>query len=163
MFVCTGNICRSPLAHRLLEKEAADRGLSDRLSVESSGTGGWHIGEDVDARMRRTAARRGVDLHHPARQLERRDLTDYDLLFAMARGHYRDIHRMGNGSLDGKLYVFRQFDPEVSSDGSLPAPRSAPDVPDPYYGGPDGFENVYDMVERTCRRIVDEIAAGSLP
>ncbi len=163
MFVCTGNICRSPLAHRLLEKELDERGFGDRVQVESSGIGSWHVGEDADSRMRRTAAAHGVDLHHPARQLSRRDVEQYDVLFAMDQGHYREILSLGGSTIREKLYVFRQFDPELTS-GEEPAPRKdAPNVPDPYYGGAQGFEDVFAMVERTCRRIVDRIAHGALP
>lgn len=162
MFVCTGNICRSPLAHRLLEKELDERGLSDQVQVESSGIGAWHVGEDADSRMRRTAGKHGVALHHPARQLTGEDVSDYDVLFAMAQGHYGEILSLSGAGVRGKLYVFRQFDPELISDTPL-SRRDAPDVPDPYYGGAQGFEDVFAMVERTCRVIVDRIAQGVLP
>lgn len=163
MFVCTGNICRSPLAHRLLEKELDKRGLSDQVEVESSGIGAWHVGEDADSRMRRTAGKHGVELHHPARQLSRQDVADYDLLFAMDQGHYRKIISLSGEDIRYKLYVFRQFDPGVSSGDHPISQKHAPDVPDPYYGGPQGFEDVFVMVERTCRVIVDRISQGTLP
>lgn len=171
MFVCTGNICRSPLAHRLLEKELDERGFGDRVRVESSGIGAWHLGDDADPRMRRTAAAHGVELHHPARQLGVQDVDQYDLLFAMDHGHYREILSLaGSGGGPGagpavreKLYVFRQFDPELTSGDELLPRKMAPDVPDPYYGGAQGFEDVFAMVERTCRGIVDRIAKGALP
>lgn len=163
MFVCTGNICRSPLAHRLLEKELDERGFGERVLVESSGIGAWHVGEDADSRMRRTAARHGIALHHPVRQLKKRDVTAYDVLFAMDQGHYREIISLGGADVREKLYVFRQFDPEITS-GEEPAPRKmAPDVPDPYFGGAQGFEDVFTMVDRTCRAIVDRIAQEALP
>ncbi len=163
MFVCTGNICRSPLAHRLLEKELDQRGLSDQVEVESSGIGAWHVGEDADSRMRRTAGKHGVALHHPARQLSRQDVADYDLLFAMDQGHYREVISLSSEDIREKLYVFRQFDPEVTSKGQPLLRKHVPDVPDPYYGGAQGFEDVFTMVERTCRVIVDRIAQGTLP
>ena len=169
MFVCSGNICRSPLAHRVLETQAAERGLA--VSVESSGTGSWHVGEEVDSRMRATAARRGLTVSHRARQLSRSDVERYDLLFAMGGNHYRDIVSLGRrGGADDiaqRLYLFRQFDPGATRrNGStlLPIPpEAALDVPDPYYGGADGFEEVYRIVERTCGTILDAIADGSLP
>ncbi|MFW6227960.1 MAG: low molecular weight protein-tyrosine-phosphatase [Alkalispirochaeta sp.] len=166
MFVCSGNICRSPLAHRMLEHQARTRGIGDLLSVESSGTGAWHLGQDADPRMRRTAAGHGLVFHHPAQMIDHRDLVEQDILFAMDRGHYREIramarHRSTDG-IEGKLYLFRQFDPAVSGNGILPL-EDAPDVPDPYYGGNDGFEEVYRIVERTSGRILDEIEAGRLP
>jgi protein-tyrosine phosphatase len=163
MFVCTGNICRSPLAHRVLEKILDERGLSDRVAVESSGTGAWHVGEDADSRMRATAARHGLPFHHGARHLTRREVESYDLLFAMDRGHYRHILGMADGDVGERLYVFRQFDPELTGGGDRLSVDRAPDVPDPYYGGADGFEAVYAMVERTCRAIVDHLEAGTLP
>ena len=153
MFVCSGNICRSPLAHRVLEHHAACREMASTIKVESAGIGAWHVGEDADPRMRETAARHGVPLTHAVRRLHDRDIRDYDLLFAMDRGHYRAIDRRSAGrDLDGVLHLFRDFDPE----------RSAPDVPDPYYGGHDGFELVYRIVDRTSTAILDEIAAGTL-
>jgi protein-tyrosine phosphatase len=161
MFVCSGNICRSPLAHRMLEHQARERGLDHLIEVESSGTGAWHVGEDADPRMRRTAARHGLTLHHPARAFRTGDLTDRDIIFAMDRGHYREIRALARGDLPG-LYLFRQFDPDYADDGIGPV-ENAPDVPDPYYGGDNGFEKVYRMVERTCRRILDEIEKGALP
>src|SRR6056297_2089726 len=95
MFVCSGNICRSPLAHRMLEQQARERGMATHMTVESSGTGAWHVGQDADPRMRKTAAAHGLILHHPAQMIERSDLVDYDVLFAMDRGHYRQIRAMG--------------------------------------------------------------------
>lgn len=163
MFVCTGNICRSPLAHRVLEHVAEERGIGDTIAVESSGTGGWHIGENADSRMRKTASRHGVVLNHRARRLRRQDVDRYTILFAMARSHYREIERMAPAIGEGTLYLFRQFDPAVMEGGVPLPPREAPDVPDPYYGGPEGFEEVYEMVERTCREIVDRLADGRLP
>lgn len=179
MFVCTGNICRSPLAHRVLEHRARERGLHDSITVESSGIGSWHVGEDADRRMRATASRHGVPFNHPARALSRSDLDSYHVIFAMGAEHEREIvsrlrrigrvpdadtsDRGGIRTPAGTLYRFRQFDPVViGPDGTAPAPRElAPDVPDPYYGGPEGFEEVWEMVDRTCSVILDSIAAGS--
>lgn len=159
MFICSGNICRSPLAHRVLEHHAARRDMATAVAVESSGVGAWHVGEDADPRMRETAGRHGVRLHHEVRQLHDRDVRDYDLLFAMDRGHYRDIRRRARGrDLDGVLHMFRDFDPQAQPE----ADGLAPDVPDPYYGGRDGFELVYQIVDRTSNAILDAIAAGTL-
>lgn len=149
----------------MLEHQARERGLSDRISVESSGTGAWHVGQDADPRMRKTAARHGLVLHHPARMIERSDLADRDILFAMDRGHYREIRAMGRHVFETgeapQLYVFRQFDPVVGG-GEIAPLEDAPDVPDPYYGGRDGFEHVYEIVERTCHVILDMIEEGRL-
>ena len=160
MFVCTGNICRSPLAHRVFEQQARKRRLENQFEVESSGIDHWHIGENADSRMRRVAKEHGVLLHHRARQITASDIEEYDVIFAMSAGHLRSIRSMAPGSahdLEGRLFLFRQFDPEVAG-----ATRP-PDVPDPYYGGTNGFEEVFQIVERTCEAILDEIEAGRLP
>lgn len=167
MFVCSGNICRSPIAHRLLEARARERGIGEDLLVESSGTGSWHVGEDIDVRMRRTAARHGLEIHHRARELTRRDLAEYDLLFAMAHSHLRELNAVAGRMTDGaairdRLRLFRQYDPAAGGEIPIPAER-APDTPDPYYDGLERFEEVYEIVERTCGRILDEIQAGRLP
>jgi protein-tyrosine phosphatase len=150
----------------MLEHQARSRGIDHLVSVESSGTGAWHVGQDADPRMRRTAAKHGLVFHHPAQMIDERDLVERDILFAMDRGHYREIRAMarhrGTDGMEEKLYMFRQFDPGISKNGVLPL-EEAPDVPDPYYGGTDGFEEVYRIVERTSARILDEIEAGRLP
>ncbi|TVR73982.1 MAG: low molecular weight phosphotyrosine protein phosphatase [Spirochaetaceae bacterium] len=159
MFVCTGNICRSPLAHRLLEKQASDRGVADRIEVESSGTDHWHVGEEVDSRMRSTAAAHGLKLNHRARQIEPEDLREYDLVIAMGAGHLRAVrslaHRAGVSNAP-EPRLFREFDPLVAGT------RKIPDVPDPYYGGDSGFEEVYRIVERTCASLLDALQEGRL-
>lgn len=161
MFVCTGNICRSPLAHRMLEKLARERGMGDQIHVESSGTDHWHVGEEADSRMRRTAAAHGLKLSHRARRLTREDMDRYDLVIAMGSGHLRSIRSLTggrdgarNGSRNAHVRLFREFDPAVDD------PARAPDVPDPYYGGPDGFEDVYRIVERTSNALLDAIEEG---
>ncbi len=152
----------------MMEHHARERHLEERVEVESSGTGAWHVGEDADGRMRRVAARHGLVFHHPARQLSRTDLSEGDLIFAMDRGHYREILAAGRHTsineddLRSRLYLFRQFDPDAAETVPLPVDET-PDVADPYYGGDRGFEEVYRIVDRTCTRILDEIEAGRLP
>jgi protein-tyrosine phosphatase len=159
--VCTGNICRSPLAHRLIEKRAAERGIARSISVESSGTGAWHVGEDADSRMRRTAARHGLDLHHRSRQMGRDDLESADIVLAMSPGHVRELRalaRRGDTEIDGKLLLLRQFDPAIGGDAANPIDRArAPEVPDPYYDGDDGFERVFEIVNRSVDLFLDYI------
>ncbi len=155
LFVCTGNICRSPLAHRVLEHRAAERGVREKVQVESRGIGAWHVGEDTDPRMQETAMRHGINASHTAAQLSLRDLQDYDLIFAMDRSHLADLRRMAGrapnaADLRPRIRMFRDYDPEVVQDL---------DVPDPYYGGIDGFENVFAMVDRTCAAILDSLFA----
>ena len=165
--VCSGNICRSPLAHRVIEKLAAERSLAGRLEVESSGTGAWHVGDDADPRMRKTAAQHGLTLHHRARKTSQRDLVDADILLAMGPDHVRELTSLARRSgidLDGKLYLLRQFDPDLGATaGTRLEIDRVPEVPDPYYGGDGGFEEVYAIVVRSARVFLDQIGAGALP
>lgn len=152
MFVCLGNICRSPLAHAVFRKLVDDRNLSDRYEVQSSGTCAYHAGEQSDSRMRMTAQERGVVIKHRARQILRCDLEEYDYIFAMDRNNYRNIKRLSaNEELLSRVRLFRDYDPEGPGD-----------VPDPYYGGQDGFNDVYKIVERTCSNILDLMERGEL-
>lgn len=147
MFICSGNICRSPLAHAVFEDMVRSRGLVDRISVESSGTGSWHVGENADPRMRKTAAGHGIRLDHPARHLRPADLESCDLLLTMDRQNFRDAQDLARNPAErDKVRMFRDFDPDGPGD-----------VPDPYYGGPDGFETVWTIVARTCRALLDEV------
>lgn len=147
LFVCLGNICRSPLAEGVFRRLVVKEGLSDRIEVDSAGTGAWHVGEQPDRRMRSTAESHGVSLDAiRARRVEAADLVDFDYVFAMDRENLRDLRRLAGRSEDS-IALFRAFDP-VDGD---------PDVPDPYYGGTDGFERVFEIVERTSRSILDHI------
>jgi len=149
LFVCMGNICRSPLAEGLFRKVVQDRGLADRIEVDSAGTGSWHVGEPPDRRMQETALRHGVDLSdQAARQFEAEDLDAFDHIFVMDRDNLNDVLYLDRDERSGgKVRLFREFDPE-------------PDdfqVPDPYYGGDGGFENVYSIVERTANVLLDRL------
>ena len=153
LFVCTGNICRSPLAHAVFAQIVEQDGIGLQFLLESAGTHGYHIGEDADPRMRETAARHGYAFSHPARQVRASDLEEYDLIFAMDRGHYRHLRAMTtDDSQLAKIRMYRDFDPEGSGD-----------VPDPYYGGQRGFEEVFDMVLRTSRSILEALQNYELP
>ncbi len=147
LFVCTGNICRSPMAEGILRHLLDSRGLSDRFRVDSAGTDDWHVGESPDPRSVRTAARRGVVLGGHARQVQPDDLRRFDYILAMDREHMAYLRRLQE-AVGGKarLHLLREFDPQ----GGATA-----EVPDPYYGGPQGFENVFDMLERACRGFLD--------
>jgi len=149
LFVCLGNICRSPLAEGVFRRLVTERGLADKIEIDSAGTGGWHVGEPPDRRMRATAEGRGVSLHGiSARRVEAGDLREFDYVFAMDRQNYRDLMSFSGAHPTAKVSLFRSFDPEPDSQ----------DVPDPYYGGADGFEHVFDIVHRTCEAILDHIA-----
>lgn len=146
MFVCTGNICRSPLAEAVFEQLAEEAGLGEHFHVESSGTTAYHVGQAADERMRSVAASHGVRIHNRSKQLTARDLAEYDLILAMDRSNLREIRYIAEseGVLD-KVKLFRSFDPKGGPEA---------EVPDPYYGGRSGFERVYEMVDRTSHRLL---------
>jgi low molecular weight protein-tyrosine phosphatase len=144
MFVCLGNICRSPLAHAVFEHRAAGEGLD--IFTESCGTGAWHVGEPADARMRSTAKGHGVSINHYARRFQPSDLDEYDLIIPMDKANFKDIQRYAGPEHKDKIHLMREWDPEGGTD-----------VPDPWYGGPEGFETVYEIVDRSCRVLVDEL------
>ena len=145
LFVCLGNICRSPLAEGVLKKQALEAGIND-IEIDSAGTGGWHVGEQPDQRMRRTAERHGVSLSGiEARKFDRSDFDKFDLILAMDRSVLEDILNMADEEQRKRVKLFRSYD----EDGS--------DVPDPYYGGPDGFQHVYEIAERTSRNLLESI------
>ena len=138
--VCLGNICRSPMAHVVLERALDEAGLGETVVVSSSGTGGWHVGNPMDERAAATLTAAGLDpTRHRARTFDPGWHDDHDLVLAMDRANLRDV-----GGRDDRTLLFRDFDPVDPGD----------DVPDPYYGGPAGFEEVLRMVERTSTSIV---------
>jgi low molecular weight protein-tyrosine phosphatase len=140
LFVCTGNICRSPTAEGVLRELSKQQGIS--LQVESRGTHDYHVGEPPDERAQHHAKRRGYDLSQQrARRVSTGDFEAFDLIVAMDRGHLRLLQRACPPQHREKLRLFL-------------ADR---DVPDPYYGGPDGFEQVLDLVEVACRDLLAEI------
>jgi protein-tyrosine phosphatase len=152
LFVCMGNICRSPTAEGVLRRLIDDAGLSDSFEVESAGTGGWHAGEPPDERATLAASRRGVTLEGAARQVRESDFPRFDLLIALDRANLRELLAIApDEDAAEKVRLLREFDP-ASSGGDL-------DVPDPYYGGDRGFDTVLDMVERACRGLLDELRA----
>lgn len=141
--VCLGNICRSPMAHVVLESRLADAGLADRVEVASSGTGGWHVGRPMDSRAAASLTAAGYDpSRHLAQQYDASWPTTYDLVLVMDRANLADV-----GGRQERVGMFRDFDPEDPGG----------EVPDPYYGGDDGFEEVLAMVERTSDAVVEEL------
>jgi protein-tyrosine phosphatase len=150
LFVCMGNICRSPAAEGVMRSCLAARGLDGRVTVESAGTIDYHAGEPADARMRRAAAGRGHDLTSTACQVRIEDLERYDLIVAMDRSNLADLRELASeaaAGAEGKLRLLSDFLPAG-------APR---DVPDPYWGGERGFDQVLDMLEEACPRILAEL------
>lgn len=147
LFVCTGNICRSPTADGVFAKLVADAGLDVR--VDSAGTHGYHIGEPPDPRTVRAARTRGYDLSPlRARKLVAADYDRFDLMLAMDRGHLDIMRRLAPAGSAAQLALFTDF---------APAPWHGRDVPDPYYGGAEGFTAVLDMVEAGARALLSHI------
>jgi protein-tyrosine phosphatase len=142
LFVCMGNICRSPTAEGVMRHLLAERGLDHEIEVQSAGTGGWHAGSPPDARSARAAAARGITLEGAARQVTRADFEEFDLLVAMDRDNLADLRAIAPPGTEHKVRL-------LLGDGR--------DVPDPYYGGPHGFEHVLDLVEGACEQLLDEL------
>ncbi|WP_182524974.1 low molecular weight protein-tyrosine-phosphatase [Nocardioides dongkuii] len=139
--VCLGNICRSPMADVVLSERVDEAGLSGRVTVASCGTGDWHVGHPMDERAAATLTAAGYDAsRHRAQQWAQTWLEEHDLVLAMDESNLADL-----GGRSERVRLFRDFDP-VGTGG---------EVPDPYYGGDDGFEEVLTMVERTSAAIVD--------
>jgi protein-tyrosine phosphatase len=148
LIVCTGNICRSPTAEGVLRAAIERRGLSDRVQVASAGTEDYHVGEAPDPRSVKHAKRRGYDLSAlQASQVTREDFDRFDYILAMDRGHLRILRSLAPAKARAKLGLF--LEPSARwKDG---------DVPDPYYGGPEGFEQVLDMAEEAAERWLERI------
>lgn len=145
-FVCLGNICRSPTAAAIMAQLVRDAGLELEVHVESAGTGGWHVGDGADRRAVAEARRRGIPMPHAAQQFTARDFARFDLVLAMDRDNHDDLRSIApDEHAAGKIRLLRAYDPT--------APPEAV-VPDPYYGGPQGFADVFDMVERACRGLL---------
>lgn len=152
LFVCLGNICRSPAAEGILRSMVERRGLSDRIGVDSAGTYSGHAGDLPDERMRRAASRRGYPLTHRARPIREADFDAFDRIVVMDDMNYETVHRLAP-SREAAQKIFRMTE----------FCRRFPDrtyVPDPYYEGREGFELVLDMLEDGCEGIVDALLEG---
>ncbi|NVB42247.1 low molecular weight phosphotyrosine protein phosphatase [Pseudenhygromyxa sp. WMMC2535] len=147
-FVCLGNICRSPTAEGVFIHLVEAAGLSGRVRIDSAGTGGWHAGERADRRARLEGQRRGIALPSLAREVQPEDFADFDWLLAMDRANLRDLEAMAPAGARAKLALFRSFDPQ--------APEGA-EVPDPYYGGDEGFAEVFDMCEAAAAGLLERL------
>jgi len=148
LFVCMGNICRSPTAQGVFERLVREAGLAGAITADSAGTTGYHAGETPDTRAVRAARGRGVEIGHLcARKVTPEDFLDFDLVLAMDRGNYRTLAHMAGSTAREKLRLFLDFAP--GADPDAPA-----DVPDPYYGDGDGFERVLDLCEAGARGLL---------
>lgn len=146
IFVCLGNICRSPTAEGVFQHLVKQTGHELYFEIDSAGTGAWHTGQPANSKSRAVAQERGVELHSIARKLVHSDLEYFDMIVAMDFNNREDILSMSNRSdLHEKVILLREFDPDPD-DGQ---------VPDPYYGGMDGFNDVFDIVNRSCDELLN--------
>lgn len=145
--LCLGNICRSPVAEELVRRELAAAGV--QAVVDSAGTGDWHVGRPADPRSREVARKHGLELGGRARQLALADFYEQDIILAMDAQNLADARRLLPPNSQTRLELMRDYDPE--------APGA--DVPDPYYGGPEGFERMYEMLERSAREFARRVSA----
>ena len=141
LFVCLGNICRSPTAEGVMRALVREAGLEGEIEIDSAGTGGWHAGSPPDPRSTAAAARRGITLEGAARQVTAEDFERYDLLVAMDAENLRELRRRAPAGAQDRIRLLC---------GDV-------DVPDPYYGGEHGFDDVLDQVEAACRTLLDEL------
>lgn len=154
MFVCLGNICRSPLAQGVFAHLAAQRGVAEDLTIESAGTGHWHIGDPPDKRSSAVAKKHGVELRSRGQQIDESYFGRFDLFVAMDRSNVGNLRRMG--CPEERLALMLAFAPE-SLKARHPGALSTLEVPDPYHDGPEGFDVVYELVHESCVGLLDEI------
>ena len=148
LFVCMGNICRSPTAEVIFSQKIKDLDLEKSFVIESAGTHDYHVGEAPDVRSTQAAAKRGFDISkNKGRQVARSDLDRFDYLIAMDRQNYSFLKSLSSADTKNKIYLFLDFSPEIELH----------DVPDPYFGGVDGFEHVLDIIENGSKNIIKSI------
>ena len=149
LFVCLGNICRSPLAEAVFRQQVEQALLGARFDIDSAGTSAYHTGETPDPRTIEVAARRGVPMEHAARQMKEKDFERFDYVVVMDTNNLLKVQRLAERARpEAEVHLLRSFDPTAGQDL---------EVPDPYFGGPGGFEAVHDMVERACRGLLEHI------
>jgi protein-tyrosine phosphatase len=149
LFVCLGNICRSPLAEGVFRALVEEAGLDHRFVIDSAGTSGYHDGDRADSRTVAVAKRRGVRVDSVSRRVTDADLESFDIVLAMDEDNLARLEQLaGRRSIDAEIRMLREFDPDADGDQA---------VPDPYYGGPRGFENVHDIIERSCRALLKHL------
>ena len=154
LFVCLGNICRSPTAEGVMRHLLREEGLEDRIEVESAGTGDWHVGEPPDERATAAARDRQIEVAGQGRQIAPDDFHSFDLILAMDASNRRELERLApDDEARAKVRLLREFDDAARDAGDL-------DVPDPYYGGDDGFEHVLDLVDAATRGLLDDLRAS---
>lgn len=149
LFVCLGNICRSPAAQGVMQRLVDDRGLTDRFYIDSAGMGGWHVGDLPDKRMRVHARSRGYELTHRARKVQSRDFDDFDLIVGMDASNVDELRDLAA--------TIEQQDKVVMMGDYIRQYPHYDHVPDPYYEGSEGFELVLDLLEDSCENLLDRI------
>ena len=150
LFVCLGNICRSPAAEGILKKKLKDRDLEKLFVVDSAGTGGWHVGNLADPRMRETALSRGIELTSRSRQIEENDLYEFDHILVMDKDNLHSVKLLTKNKLNSvksKIKLILSY----SKDSKLD------EVPDPYYGGQNGFDKVLDLLDKAIDGLLDSL------
>lgn len=147
LFVCLGNICRSPTAEGIFREVVRRRGTADRYEIDSAGTGAWHVGNPPDRRMQQAAKKFGYTLGGQARQVSEEDFERFDHVLAMDRDNHADLLAICPAGFENRVRLFRSYDEDGED----------PDTPDPYYGGPEGFDEVVRIVERCSERLADEL------
>lgn len=146
VFVCLGNICRSPTAEGVFRERVRARGLEDMIHIDSAGTSDWHVGQAPDPRAIEAAAERGIDLSDlRGRQATPRDFSEFDYVIAMDNENYANLSRLANADQQHKLHLFLDFATDINET----------EVPDPYYGG--GFPHVLDLIENASQGLLDHI------
>lgn len=147
LFVCLGNICRSPLAEGIFRQRIKERGIEDHFVADSSGTAAYHIGEKPDERSLANAEKNGVIYTHRGRQVKRDDFHQFDYVFAMDNANHRDLQHLMPKEPKAKLMMMRDFDQEATGSN----------VPDPYYGGEDGFQKVFEILDDSVNNLIDHL------
>jgi protein-tyrosine phosphatase len=147
LFVCLGNICRSPLAEAIFKHKVKERGVESQIFADSCGTSNYHIGDNPDPRTIANAKKNGVTIDHCGRQLTAEDIRDFDYVLAMDASNFTNIQRLlKDDKHKPKIQMMRDYDPKGKGD-----------VPDPYYGGEKNFQEVFEILDRTLERFLDKI------
>jgi protein-tyrosine phosphatase len=151
LFVCLGNICRSPMAEGVFRALVKDRNLIQYFELDSAGTAAYHIGKMPDQRAQDTCRKQGIELSHKARQVVAKDFEYFDYVVAMDKSNYDHLKKMHAGN---RILLMRDFDSEATVQNK--------DVPDPYYGGIEGFHEVYDILVRSSTKLLELLASEKM-
>ncbi|MFP4500191.1 MAG: low molecular weight protein-tyrosine-phosphatase [Candidatus Hydrogenedentota bacterium] len=153
LFVCLGNICRSPMAEGIFRQLVEERGLVNRIMIDSAGTGAWHVGEPPDARAQREVRKHGLDIsRQQARQVRASDFEKFDYIVAMDRDNLADLEAQCPPACRNRLFLCTQFVPDLGMEG----------VPDPFFGGTEGFARVFELIRANANALLDKIAGERL-